>query len=61
MIKKECPGCAVEIDENDMICPICQYEFPQKKSKVVVVGLILISLALIYPIYSFIKKIIASL
>jgi predicted amidophosphoribosyltransferase len=27
MSKKECPSCAMEIDENSKVCPICQYEF----------------------------------
>ncbi len=24
---KECPSCAMEIDEKAKVCPICQYEF----------------------------------
>lgn len=28
MDKKECPGCAVEIDEDAEVCPICGYELP---------------------------------
>jgi RNA polymerase subunit RPABC4/transcription elongation factor Spt4 len=58
--KKECPNCAVEIDNDKTVCPICQYEFPQQKSKIIWIGLILITLALIYPVYSFLKKIISS-
>ncbi|MDZ7721358.1 MAG: hypothetical protein U5R06_00675 [candidate division KSB1 bacterium] len=32
MAKKECPSCAVEIEKQEEICPICGYEFPQPKS-----------------------------
>lgn len=31
-MKKECPNCAVEVDEGNEKCPICGYEFPQKMS-----------------------------
>lgn len=32
--KKECPGCAMMIDEELDVCPICQYEFAEtQKSK----------------------------
>jgi RNA polymerase subunit RPABC4/transcription elongation factor Spt4 len=27
MKKKECPSCAMEIDEKSKVCPICGYEF----------------------------------
>ncbi len=56
---KECPGCAVEIDEDQVVCPICSYEFPQQKNKVIRIGLILIIIALIYPVYKFIENIIS--
>lgn len=29
MKKKECPSCAMEIEADLKICPICQYEFPR--------------------------------
>lgn len=28
MKKKECPSCAMEVDQSEKVCPICQYEFP---------------------------------
>ncbi|HLW20357.1 MAG TPA: hypothetical protein VKX33_08540 [Cyclobacteriaceae bacterium] len=28
--KKECPSCAMEVDEKNSTCPICSYEFPRK-------------------------------
>ena len=27
MKKKECPACAMEIEESSTICPVCGYEF----------------------------------
>jgi RNA polymerase subunit RPABC4/transcription elongation factor Spt4 len=32
MKKKECPSCAMDIDENSRQCPICGYEFVQTNS-----------------------------
>lgn len=29
--KKECPSCAMVIDEKSKVCPVCGYEFPQQK------------------------------
>ena len=57
--KKECPKCAVEIGEDQTVCPICSYEFPQQKNRIIRIGLILIIIALIYPIYKFLKNIIS--
>lgn len=30
MDQKECPGCAVAVDADTEICPICGYEFPKQ-------------------------------
>jgi hypothetical protein len=27
---KECPNCAVEIDDAARVCPICKYDFPAR-------------------------------
>jgi len=32
MTKKECPSCAMEIDADAKVCPICSYEFTQGHS-----------------------------
>ena len=32
MKKVECPGCAVEVDANADVCPICGYEFPKQSA-----------------------------
>ncbi len=50
MPRKECPSCAVEIQQHDEVCPICGYEFPRRKSWprwIAVLVLILISIAVI--------------
>jgi RNA polymerase subunit RPABC4/transcription elongation factor Spt4 len=28
----ECPSCAVEINKNSEVCPICGYEFARRKA-----------------------------
>src|SRR5574337_234539 len=28
MKKKECPSCAMPVDEKSKVCPVCGYEFP---------------------------------
>ncbi|AGA80052.1 hypothetical protein [Echinicola vietnamensis] len=30
MKTKECPSCAMEVDAKAKVCPICQFEFPQR-------------------------------
>jgi RNA polymerase subunit RPABC4/transcription elongation factor Spt4 len=32
MKKKECPSCAMEIDADAKVCPICSYEFTEGHS-----------------------------
>jgi hypothetical protein len=32
MKRVECPGCAVEVDANSDVCPICGYEFPKQSA-----------------------------
>ncbi len=44
MSQKECPSCAVEIDKNLTVCPVCGYEFPQSKSAVKWVAVIMVLL-----------------
>lgn len=47
MAKKECPGCAVEIDADAKTCPICGYEFPKLSAgKQIVAWLMIILLVL---------------
>ena len=51
MKKKECPSCAMEIDANEEICPICQYEFPRTKTGYVWVAVILAIILLLFLIF----------
>jgi hypothetical protein len=49
--KKECPSCAMEIDANDKVCPICGYEFPVTGKFYVWVAILLIVVFLLYMIF----------
>lgn len=31
-MKKECPSCAMEVDADSKVCPICSYEFTEGHS-----------------------------
>ena len=44
MNKKECPSCAMDIDEQNVVCPICGYEFskPFGVTRLVAIGLLLL-------------------
>lgn len=46
MKKKECPGCAVEVDADSDVCPICGYEFPRQSTGLKIMVWILILLVL---------------
>ncbi|MEX0772726.1 MAG: zinc ribbon domain-containing protein [Balneolales bacterium] len=48
MKTKECPSCAVEIDDDREVCPICGYEFPEQKGWVSTVIWVMIILMLIW-------------
>ncbi|MFC3881137.1 hypothetical protein ACFOSV_13170 [Algoriphagus namhaensis] len=39
---KECPSCAMEIDEKEKICPICKFEFPQRSPWITWVAILLV-------------------
>ena len=51
MTKKECPSCAMEIDANSKVCPICNYEFPQANKSYKWIAILLIILFLLYFIF----------
>ncbi|HET6527886.1 MAG TPA: zinc ribbon domain-containing protein [Balneolaceae bacterium] len=47
MKTKECPACAVDVDADAEVCPICGYEFPHQSIAVkVLVWVMIILLAL---------------
>ncbi len=48
MDQKECPGCAVEVDADAEVCPICGYEFPSQPLHIQIAAWIMIALLLLY-------------
>ncbi|PAU94388.1 hypothetical protein CK503_06190 [Aliifodinibius salipaludis] len=48
MDKKECPGCAVEVDTDAEVCPICGYEFPSQPLSFKIAAWMMIILLLLY-------------
>ena len=51
MKTKECPSCAMEIDKNARVCPICGYEFPQQKVGFQILAILLILLVLLFFLF----------
>lgn len=50
MKKIECPGCAVEVDADHDVCPICGYDFPRQPLSVKIGVWVLIVLMLTWLI-----------
>ncbi|MBL0340787.1 MAG: hypothetical protein IPP71_07635 [Bacteroidetes bacterium] len=48
MKKKECPSCAMEINSEATICPICGYEFPVQHKIYVWVAILLLVVLILY-------------
>jgi len=48
--QKECPGCAMEISSGAKTCPICQYEFPEGHSFIIIITVILLLLVFLYSL-----------
>lgn len=50
MAKKECPSCAMQVDADEKVCPVCEYEFPSqlKYQWIAAVMLILVILFILY-------------
>ncbi|MEX0684610.1 MAG: zinc ribbon domain-containing protein [Balneolales bacterium] len=48
MKTKECPSCALEVDAQNEICPICGYEFPEQSSWSYLVIWVMIALLLLW-------------
>lgn len=46
--KKECPGCAMETDARDEICPVCGYEFPKEPKSLKIAVWVFILLVLMW-------------
>jgi RNA polymerase subunit RPABC4/transcription elongation factor Spt4 len=52
MKKKECPSCAMMIDEKSKVCPVCQYEFPSGMGALQWTAIALVILFVVYMILS---------
>ncbi|MBX2969893.1 MAG: hypothetical protein KF803_11025 [Cyclobacteriaceae bacterium] len=50
MKKKECPSCAMEVDQKSKACPICGYEFTQPNPAWIWLAIVLIIIFLLYSI-----------
>jgi len=48
MKKKECPSCAIEIEEKEKICPFCNYEFPVQPSASKYAGYVLLLILIVF-------------
>ncbi len=48
---KECPGCAMDVNANEEVCPICEYEFPEQSSATSIVVVVMIILMLLWVIF----------
>jgi hypothetical protein len=51
MKKKECPACAMNIDETSSVCPVCGYEFPSKQRGLKTLAIALVLMFLFYILY----------
>ena len=52
MRKKECPSCAMQIDIDSKVCPICNYEFSESNKGLRLAAVLLVILFLLYLFYS---------
>jgi hypothetical protein len=46
--EKECPSCAMPVDKNADICPICGYDFPKQPLSLKLGAWLLIILMLLW-------------
>ncbi|MCW9714147.1 zinc ribbon domain-containing protein [Aliifodinibius salicampi] len=51
MKKKECPGCAMEVDADSDICPICGYEFPSQPLSIQIMAWVMAILLLLWLVF----------
>ena len=51
MKTKECPSCAMEVDIESDVCPICKYQFTRQSSSLKWAALLLAILFLIYLLF----------
>ena len=60
MTTKECPSCAMEVKKTAASCPICGYEFPQQKSSIKWIALLMLIL-FAYPLIRLLMRFIDNL
>ncbi len=48
MAKRECPSCAMEVDNKNRSCPICGYEFPDYSKGFKLLAILLILLFILF-------------
>lgn len=51
MATKECPSCAMNVDDKSTVCPICDYEFPVTNKGFVIIAILLIVVTIVYLIF----------
>ena len=53
----ECPGCAMPVPKDAKVCPYCGYEFPEQKSSLKWVAIIM-ALLFAYPLIRILLRLI---
>ncbi len=53
MKKKECPACAMSIDRDKNVCPVCGYEFPKEQPLFKFLIVLLVIAFVIFIAFSF--------
>lgn len=48
MSKKECPSCAMPIDADATVCPICAYEFPRANRLYQIIAIVLVLIFILF-------------
>ncbi|MBI3509928.1 MAG: hypothetical protein HY064_04640 [Bacteroidetes bacterium] len=56
MPKKECPSCAMEIDSECKVCPVCGFEFPSVGKKRAWIVLLLLLVFIIVSILAWFRR-----
>jgi hypothetical protein len=51
---KECPSCALDVDEEAEVCPYCRYEFPRQPSARKAMAWVM-ALLLAWPLFELLK------
>ena len=52
----ECPACAMMIDDDSTLCPVCGYEFPKQSTGIKWVAIVLLMVLLGYFLLQLLRK-----